>query len=260
MSDFVSFFAPEPGAGPGTHQSRFENNPVARDRHPDGEISFTFEDFLDVINPLQHIPIVSWIYRAISGDEIGLAPRLIGGAMLGGPLGVLLAGAQACVEDMTGTAKEGGPVVALVRGLFGGDEDKDAAPAPALAAAAPIEPPAEISPAAGAIAAQVVSAAPIAPRPQPVSMPRGWGAHPQAHGSLMTPAAFARDAYIGPDDPRPLVSAPTRNIAAVPDHVIAAPDGARADWLASAMMRALDKSESARRLPRDETPKVSTVE
>ncbi|HEY4164992.1 MAG TPA: hypothetical protein VGM59_18140, partial [Dongiaceae bacterium] len=31
---------------------------------------FGWDDFLDVINPLQHIPIVSQIYRAITGDQI----------------------------------------------------------------------------------------------------------------------------------------------------------------------------------------------
>ena len=36
---------------------------------------FTFDDFLDIINPLQHLPIVSMIYRAITGDNIGLAGR-----------------------------------------------------------------------------------------------------------------------------------------------------------------------------------------
>jgi hypothetical protein len=30
----------------------------------------TFAEFLDIINPLQHIPVVSTIYRAITGDQI----------------------------------------------------------------------------------------------------------------------------------------------------------------------------------------------
>ena len=41
-----------------------------------GDDGFGFDDVLDAINPLQHIPIVSTIYRAITGDKIDVAPRL----------------------------------------------------------------------------------------------------------------------------------------------------------------------------------------
>ena len=54
--------------------------------------SFGFADFLDIINPLQHIPIVATLYRKMSGDEIAIAPRVIGGA-LWGRLGGFVAGA-----------------------------------------------------------------------------------------------------------------------------------------------------------------------
>ena len=33
---------------------------------------FSFHDLLDTINPLQHLPVVSTIYRAITGDRPGL--------------------------------------------------------------------------------------------------------------------------------------------------------------------------------------------
>jgi hypothetical protein len=42
-----------------------------------------FEDFVDIINPLQHIPIVATIYRNKTGDGIGLAARVVGGALWG---------------------------------------------------------------------------------------------------------------------------------------------------------------------------------
>ena len=35
-----------------------------------GKDGFTFLDFLDVINPLQHIPIISSVYRSITNDSI----------------------------------------------------------------------------------------------------------------------------------------------------------------------------------------------
>jgi len=45
---------------------------------------FSVGDILDIFNPLQHLPIVSAIYRAHSGDDIGVAPRILGGALFGG--------------------------------------------------------------------------------------------------------------------------------------------------------------------------------
>lgn len=44
---------------------------------------FGFGDFIDIVNPLQHIPIVATVYRNFTGDQIGAAPRVIGGALWG---------------------------------------------------------------------------------------------------------------------------------------------------------------------------------
>ena len=63
---------------------------------------FGFGDFIDIINPLHHIPIVATIYRNLSGDQIGAAPRVIGGA-LWGRIGGFVAGAvNAVVEWWSG--------------------------------------------------------------------------------------------------------------------------------------------------------------
>ncbi|GHD39608.1 hypothetical protein GCM10017083_01640 [Thalassobaculum fulvum] len=61
-----------------------------------------FGDFLDVINPLQHLPVVGTIYRALTGDTIGEAARMAGGALYGGPLGVIGALANVVVEREAG--------------------------------------------------------------------------------------------------------------------------------------------------------------
>jgi len=200
MSDFVAYFVPpEPGSGPGTHQSRFETNPIARDRLPDGELSFSFKDLLDTINPLQQIPVVNWVYRAITGDQIALGPRLIGGALFGGPLGVLLAGVQAGVEEMTGMQKAGGPMVALIRDIIGDSPGDEPTATPAgdvpkgdvvidLAPAAAVVQPA---PAAVEARAPEAPSHPAAmPRPQPMNLPRGWTAS-QSRGSLVSPSSFS---------------------------------------------------------------------
>ncbi len=52
-----------------------------------GEDGFTFGDIIDIVNPLQHIPIISNIYRKISGDTIAPAMEIAGGALFGGPIG-----------------------------------------------------------------------------------------------------------------------------------------------------------------------------
>ena len=68
-----------------------------------GSDGFGFRDVLDIINPLQHIPVVSSIYRAVTGDEIASAPRAIGGAIYGGPIGLLAAVSNSIVEAETGS-------------------------------------------------------------------------------------------------------------------------------------------------------------
>jgi hypothetical protein len=90
---------------------------------PDG---MTFADFLDIINPLQHLPIISTIYRAISGDKIGLAAKLVGGTLFGGPAGFLAQGVISAFES--GAGKTTGEMLAeLFHDVFGPDDAPDAA-------------------------------------------------------------------------------------------------------------------------------------
>ena len=80
---------------------------------PAGEEGFSFWDFLDIINPLQHIPIISTIYRAITRDEISPSSRVVGGALFGGPIGFAVALVNVAVEGASGK-DVGANVVALV--------------------------------------------------------------------------------------------------------------------------------------------------
>lgn len=66
------------------------------------EKGISFFDLIDIINPLQHIPVISTIYRSLTGDRIGLAPRLIGGALFAGPFGLANAVVTATIEHETG--------------------------------------------------------------------------------------------------------------------------------------------------------------
>ena len=52
-----------------------------------GDQEFGFGDLVDMVNPLQHIPLVSTLYRDLTGDSIGPAARVIGGPLYGGPIG-----------------------------------------------------------------------------------------------------------------------------------------------------------------------------
>jgi hypothetical protein len=67
-----------------------------------GEDGLRFGDLLDAINPLQHIPVVSTVYRALTGDEIAPGARLAGGTLFGGPLGFLSSLANTVIEGATG--------------------------------------------------------------------------------------------------------------------------------------------------------------
>ena len=67
-----------------------------------GQDGFTFLDLLDVINPLQHIPIISTLYRSISGDTIDPGAKIAGGPLFGGPLGAAFSSLDVAVKHRTG--------------------------------------------------------------------------------------------------------------------------------------------------------------
>jgi len=62
--------------------------------------SFSFWDILDVINPLQHIPVISTIYRKITGDEMGYAARIAGDTLYSGLFGSLISGLVSAVANV----------------------------------------------------------------------------------------------------------------------------------------------------------------
>lgn len=94
-----------------------------------GRDGFTFGDLLDLVNPLQHIPIVSTVYRAITGDEIGIGPRMLGGAVLGGVIGFGVSAMNAALEYETG--KDAGNHALLAMGLVDPEETLVATATPA---------------------------------------------------------------------------------------------------------------------------------
>jgi hypothetical protein len=67
-----------------------------------GDDGFTFADFIDIINPLQHIPVLSTLYRHLTGDTIDAGPQVMGGTLFGGPIGAVASLINVFVEENTG--------------------------------------------------------------------------------------------------------------------------------------------------------------
>ncbi len=55
--------------------------------------ALTFHEVLSALNPLQYLPVVGTIYRAVTGDvgnpQLHVAGSLVGGLLTGGPIGAL---------------------------------------------------------------------------------------------------------------------------------------------------------------------------
>lgn len=62
---------------------------------------FGFDDFLDIINPLQHIPLVNLAYRALTGDTVDGAAQLLG-ALPFGPMAMVSTVTDLAFRSQTG--------------------------------------------------------------------------------------------------------------------------------------------------------------
>ena len=136
-----------------------------------GEDGLTFGDFLDIINPLQHLPIVSTVYRALTGDEISTGARLAGDTLYGGPIGLLAGIANSAMIEATG--RDIGENALAMLGI-GGDADVGEAVADAgtmagnaLAPEAAPVPPVADNALAMAAASQLAAIEPAAGKPKP---------------------------------------------------------------------------------------------
>ncbi len=73
----------------------------------------SFKSFMkglwDVVNPLQHIPVVGAIYRHVTGDTISPGAHFMGDALYGGPIGGAIAAADIAYQKVTG--KDAGETV-----------------------------------------------------------------------------------------------------------------------------------------------------
>ncbi|MHA1570102.1 MAG: hypothetical protein ACTSXZ_11590, partial [Alphaproteobacteria bacterium] len=174
---------------------------------------FGFSDFLDVINPLQHIPIVSTLYRSITGDDIGQVPRVIGGALFGGVIGFVASLLNAIVDEETGK-DVGEHAIAM---LFGGGE-ADSAPggSPGGTTVATVS---AFSPANDAIFPDVAAPAPPAPDRQPIMLAAAAPVVAPVVAPAAAPVSSATDASAAARAPAavpPAASLAARSLAARP--------------------------------------------
>jgi hypothetical protein len=106
-SEQVTVTAAKPAASEGVQEPQHE--------------SF-FHRLLDVINPLQHLPLVGTAYRAITGDHMGPVEKVMGDTLYGGLWGAVTSIADVAFEGITGKSFED-----TVLGWFSHDKAKVAA-------------------------------------------------------------------------------------------------------------------------------------
>jgi len=244
--------AAQPAPAPRTQPER----PLEDDAGAD----FTFDDLIDIINPLHHIPIVSTIYRAVTGDEISVHARAIGVGLYGGPLGLITAGATMAAEEAAGVSPSG-----LLADLFSGDEPEEqfaavppsqAAASEALAPAAALAAPAAAQPAPAAAetpslpftargGTRFFALSDSARGSLPFARPGAQGGQPLALATAPAPApAAAPAAAPGPQtlsvDQSALLERFVGGASGGAGHQ-APPAGATAEWFAARMQANLQK-------------------
>ena len=213
-----------------------------------GEDGFDLGDLLDVINPLQHIPVISSIYRSLTGDEISPAARLAGGTLYGGPVGLVSSFVSGIVEDTANTTL--GDIV--VAAFTGEDETEVAAQ------------PASISPAAGTPASAPIAASAMA-APMPIPLPAMVAQSNLPAETSRTPASFDPiAAALGQPQSAPSPLAFAREIVESPRSVLAAPSSGATQSIIAAdeMMRnqpEIPDSVSAVLAARSQVPRGGSI-
>jgi hypothetical protein len=97
---------PQPQAASGTPTSKT------------GDWNFSFHNILSIVNPLQHLPVIGTLYRAITGDSIGTPEKIAGDTLYGGLWGAVASVADSAFEAVTGK-DVGDTVLALFSGHHG---------------------------------------------------------------------------------------------------------------------------------------------
>jgi hypothetical protein len=126
----------------------------------EGFFGKAFHEFLDIVNPLQHLPVIGTLYRAITGDTQDTVSKIAGDTLYGGLWGAVSAVADSAFQAVTGK-DFGSTVLAFAEDTLGfGHHDAPVALAANTApAAAPQTDPAGVAAFSGALAARGVDGA-----------------------------------------------------------------------------------------------------
>ncbi|HEY2070932.1 MAG TPA: hypothetical protein VGG48_15360 [Rhizomicrobium sp.] len=148
-----------------------------------------WQNVLDVVNPLEHLPVVSTIYRAITGDKPDTLEKIAGDTLYGGPLGLVSSLADLTFEKVTGK-DFGDTVMGLFHSSSSNDKtatastDKPLKPLPSRTVTASAVYPSAMLPTAPAVTAAPASlAAPVKTQTTakpPVAMPAAADSNTQA--------------------------------------------------------------------------------
>src|SRR5438552_558874 len=65
-----------------------------------------FHHLWEVVNPLQHLPVIGTIYRAITGEHLGPVEKIAGDTLYGGLWGAVASIADVAFEGLTGKSFE----------------------------------------------------------------------------------------------------------------------------------------------------------
>lgn len=217
----------------------------AEGRAPQGS-ELSFADLVDTINPLQHIPVVSDIYRHLTGDALSPQSRVAGGILFGGVIG----GVASVLSLAISGDGEKGLGDTLLASVLGGEEE----PATALAEAPK---PAEAAPEVPLVTASLAPSHPAQAPAKPAPAAQAAPASPASMSPSLSPEAF--NALLGAfADPAPLRDAEARLTMGSGDDesdeamVLSAPGGAAlADAsLITAMQQAMDKYQAMQSVTR----------
>lgn len=89
-----------------------------------GEDGLDSNDAFDIVNILQHIPVVSAFYQDVTGQEdISMISKLSGGYLYGGPIGLAYSALDLAIKSYSGTSINEAMLDFNYASLFSGEDD-----------------------------------------------------------------------------------------------------------------------------------------
>lgn len=73
---------------PSTGNADLRGGPNSANQMPQ-PMALSFSQFLHGLNPVQHLPVIGTIYRAVTGDTIPAPMQVAGAGIFGGPMGMM---------------------------------------------------------------------------------------------------------------------------------------------------------------------------